>query len=403
MQKDVKGKFVPGVTRIKYGGAYTDEKEFKAIQSVLDRNWWTIDAEGRLLEKELSEYVYGTEIKNSVTLANSGSSALMLAYAALREKYLPEGAEVITSAVHFPTTISGMYYNRLVPVYVDASLDNLCVDPELIEAAITPKTKAIVAVAIAGNIPNIDRLREIAQKHNLLLMLDNCDGFGGTWNSKPIEWYFDISATSFHAAHILAMGEGGAVITKNPELANIVHAMREWGRIGDTDEVPQNLGLPADYPGRYVFQYMGLNVKPLELQCAMGRVQLQKVNKIKEMRSANFAQFMESLTDLAGEGVIQLPHVYASADPSWFGFPLLVKDRIGLRAFLEDRQIETRTIFGGNITRQPAFKNFGRIHGELPVSDQVMTDGMFVSVHPSVTPEMIAYIVQSIKEYYATS
>lgn len=399
MQADIHGTFVPGKTRIKYGGAYTDEKEFSAIQSVLDRNWWTIDEEGRLLEKELADYV-GISNANAVTLANSGSSALMLAYAALRQ-FIPEWSEVITSSVHFPTTISGMYYNRLEPVYVDASPDNFCVDPDLIEQAITPKTKAIVAVAIAGNIPDIDKLQQIAKEHDLFLVLDNCDGFGGTWKGKPIEQYFHISATSFHAAHILAMGEGGAVITPNPQLGEVAHAMREWGRLGDTDEVPDYLNLPKDYPGRYVFKYMGMNVKPLELQCAMGREQLKKVDDIKKLRTNNFQTLNEGLEDLEEEGFVYLNKVYGDADPSWFGFPLLAKDRPELREFLEARQIETRTIFGGNITKQPAFKNFGRIHGSLETADRVMTEGMFVSTHPSLTQEMLDYIIESIHEFYS--
>lgn len=386
-------KFIPGKTRLAYGGAFTDKEDFDAIQSVLDRNWWTIDEHGKQLERELAAFA-GVKY---ATLTNSGSSALMVAYASLD---LPEGSEVITGAVHFPTTISSLYYNRLVPVFVDVEDKALGIDPDLIEQAITDKTKAILVVAIAGNIPQIDRILEVAKKHNLITILDDCDGFGGTWKGKPIESYFDIAVTSFHAAHILCMGEGGAVFTNSDFYGNRAASLREWGRLGGYDGIDDKKkleGIPDDYPARYLFQYMGFNVKPLELQCAMGRTQLKKINKIKDLRTDHFVQISEGLQGVAE---VDLPKIFLDADPSWFGYPMFAKRRGELREFLEARNIETRTIFGGNITKQPAFRNFGRIATELPVSDRVMTDGMFVSVHPSLTKEMVAYIVDSIKEFY---
>jgi len=385
--------FNKGIDRIKYGGAYTDKADFDAIQSVLDRNWWTIDEHGKKLEQELSKF---TGVKHTA-LTNSGSSALLVAYATLG---LPEGSEVITGAVHFPTTISSMYYNHLTPVFIDVEEHTLGLNPELIEQAITDKTKAIVVVAIAGSIPNIERISEIAKKHNLILMLDNCDGFGGTYKGKPIEQYFDIAATSFHAAHILCMGEGGAVFTNNDHYGEKSLSLREWGRLGGYDGIDDKKeleGIPADYPARYLFKYMGFNVKPLELQCALGRTQLLKLPEIKERRRQNYALLKAGLQDVKQ---VQLLNQLEGSDPSWFGFPMFAQNRGGLREFLESRQIETRTIFGGNITKQPAFRNFGRIASELPISDKVMEDGMFVSVHPDVTPEMIDYIVESVKEFY---
>lgn len=390
MQKDVSGDFIPGTTRIKYGGAYIDQKEIKAIKSVLDRNWWTIDEECQKLEQEIAEF---SHCKRAVVV-NSGSSALLLAFNALD---LPEGSEVITSAVHFPTSISALYYNKLTPVYVDVEMQTLGIDPLLIEQAITDKTKAILVVAIAGSIPHLKLIREIANKHGLIVVLDNCDGFGGTIHGEPIETYADVSCTSFHAAHILAMGEGGAVITNNENLADHVKSLREWGRVGDTDDTSKFTDMPSDYPGRYIFQYIGFNLKPLELQCAMGREQLKKVNNIKTKRQKAWTFLDKNLNDVPR--VHLLPIEYSEA--SWFAYPMFVADRPALRKFLEDRQIETRTIFGGNITKQPAFKNFGRIASDLTWSDHVMTDGMFVSVHPSLTFDMLRYVVESIKEFYA--
>lgn len=391
MQKDITGKFVPGKTRIKYGGAYTDKKDFKMIQSVLDRNWWTIDEHGKKFEDEVARYIGH---KHTIVL-NSGSSALLVAFAALG---FEEGSEIITGAVHFPTAITALYYNRLVPVYIDVEPQTLGINPELIEQVITPKTRAILAVAIAGSIPNIDAILKIAKQHNLKVILDNCDGFGGAWGGKPIDSYFDVACTSFHAAHILNMGEGGAIMTSDNLTGRVARSMREWGRIGDTDKVSNYPDIPSDYPGRYIFQYMGFNLKPLELQCAMGRSQLIKVDMIKELRRRNYEILFNGLVASVSE--ITLMNQYPQADPSWFSFPMFAKNRGELRKFLEDRQIETRTIFGGNITRQPAFSAFGRKATELPVADRVMTEGMFVSVHPGCTEEMMEYIVKSIKEFY---
>lgn len=385
-------KFIPGKTRIAYGGGYTSKEDFDAIQSVLDRNWWTIDKEGQQLEQELAAFT-GTKY---AVLTSSGSNSLMVAYASLG---LPEGSEVITGAVHFPTTISSLYYNRLTPVYVDNELDTLGLDPYLIERAITEKTKAVLVVAIAGSIPKLEQIIEVAKKHNLITILDNCDGYGGTYRGKLIEEYFDISVTSFHAAHILCMGEGGAVFTNNPAYGEKAASLREWGRLGGYDGIDDKKkleGIPDDYPARYLFQYMGFNVKPLELQCAMGRTQLRKLPEIKMKRYDNYARLYRSL-----DPMLELFIPEYNPDASWFGFPMLAKNRGALREFLEKRNIETRTIFGGNITKQPGFKGFGRIATELPNADRVMEEGMFVSVHPFVTEEMTDYIISSIKEFYA--
>lgn len=377
--------------RLMYGGAYTDKADFEAIQGVLDRNWWTIDKEGQQLEKELAEFT-GNKY---ATLTNSGSSALMVAYAALG---LPEGSEVITGAVHFPTTIASLYYNRLTPVFIDNEAETLGLDPDLIEKAITEKSKAIIVVAIAGSVPKLDEILKVAKKHNLITILDNCDGFGGTYKGKLLEYYFDISVTSFHAAHILCMGEGGAVFTNNDKWGDKASSLREWGRLGGYDGINDKKyleGIPEDYPARYLFQHMGFNIKPLELQCAMGRTQLKKLPEIKTKRMRNFHRLYEGLKDVPEVMLLKY-----NGEASWFGFPLFAERRGELRDFLESRDIETRTIFGGNITKQPAFRGFGRIATELPIADEVMESGMFVGVHPDLTDRMMDYIVESIKEFY---
>lgn len=378
--------------RLAYGGAYTDKEDFDAIQSVLDRNWWTIDKEGKQLEQELANFTG----QKYATLANSGSSALMIAYASLS---LPEGSEVITGAVHFPTTIASLYYNRLTPVFIDNELSTLGLNPDLIAGAVTEKTKAIIVVAIAGSVPNLERILKVAKEYNLITILDNCDGFGGTYKGKLIESYFDISVTSFHAAHILCMGEGGAVFTNNKEYGEKAGSLREWGRLGGYDGINDKQyleGIPEDYPARYLFQHMGFNVKPLELQCAMGRTQLKKLPEIKSKRLHNYDRLFKGLKD-----VPEITLLEYNDECSWFGFPMFATKRGALRDFLEAREIETRTIFGGNITKQPGFRGFGRIQGKLPMADLVMEEGMFVSVHPDLNDDMIDYIIESIKEFYA--
>lgn len=235
------------------------------------------------------------------------------------------------------------------------------------------------------------------------ILVHNCDGFGGTWKGKPLEYYFDISVTSFHAAHILCMGEGGAVFTNNSEYAKRMASIREWGRLGGYDGIDDKTkleGIPDDYPARYLFDYMGFNMKPLELQCALGRTQLRKLPDIKAKRTANYQRLFNLLLPLHNSK-LRLPTSFNGADPSFFCLPFLASRRGELRDYLENLNIETRTIFGGNITRQPGFRNFGRIVGSLDMADVVMSDGMFVSVHPDLTEEMVDFIGQAIKEFYA--
>ena len=387
---DLKVEFEPGKTRIKYGGAYTKEDDFEAIQSVLDRNWWTMADEGKLLEQELAEKI---NMKGAV-LTNSGSSALLVAFASLK---LSKGSEIITGAVHFPTAISAMYYSGLMPVFVDVDPYDYNPSPSQIEKQITGATSGILLVAIAGQIPDLPRYVALAKKYRLKLILDNCDGFGGTYNGKSIDSFFDVSTTSFHAAHIMCMGEGGAVFSNDEEYLNRARSFSSWGRVGDTDDNTVYEDIPSDYPGRYIFKEIGFNLKPLELQCALGRTQLKKLDDIKNRRSKNFTILQNELISVREVSPAR-PHNGAS--PSWFSFPMLVERRSELKKFLESRNIETRTIFGGNITRQPAFKGIGKIMENLDVADEIMEKGMFVSVHPNNTEEMMRYIGQSIREFY---
>ena len=333
-------------------------------------------------------------------LTNSGSSALLLAVTALEMK---KGSEVIIPALNFPTAVSACLYNNLIPVFVDVDPETYCIKIDEIEAAISDKTEAIMIVNIAGNLPDMDRIQEIAKKHNLKTIVDNCDGYGSTWDGQFSEKVCTISTTSFHAAHILAMGEGGAVFTDNYDLAKRVKSLREWGRAADNDASIKSSELPDDYPARYTYITRGFNVKPLELQAAMGRVQLTKLDMIKEARRKNFDLLHDGLSKLSDK--ITLASVHDKSDISWFSFPFTIKEtgqRKKLMDFLEARNIETRVIFAGNVIRQPAYQNINyRKISDLKNSDKIMYDSIFVSVHPSITEEMIQYVIQSITEFFA--
>ncbi len=402
MQADTSKSFIPGKTRIKYGGAVVDKTEINAINKVLSRNWWTLDAEGREFEKELAQT---SEVKHAV-FVNSGSSALMLAFSAIE---LPDESEVIIPAVNFPTAINAVLLNRYKPVFIDVEPQNYCLDLGEVEKAITQKTKAVLCVNIAGSVPDLKKLREITKKHGLFLIIDNCDGYGSKFAGKPVESFADLSCTSFMAAHIITTGEGGALFTNDSNLYKKAVSLREWGRALDSDEGvhDQYKELPPDYQSRYTYITRGFNFRPLELQAAMGRIQLKKLKKIIDDRQNNFNMLHKGLSQFSE--YLLLPKVHEEAQISWFSFPITLKNcvfckdqaRKNMLKFLEEKNIETRVIFAGNILKQPAYQNIDhRREGDLKITNNILFNSFFISVHPTVTEEMINYIVSSFKEYF---
>lgn len=378
--------FRPKIDRISYGGCIIDNRERDAINRVIDSQGgrrWTIGPESEAFERELADK---TGMKHSV-LYNSGSSALLAAVASLK---LPKGSKVIVPALNFPTAYSSILVCGLIPVVVDCDLTTLNISLEQVKLAITghPDVKAVIAVHIAGNVVDLVKLREIVG--NRYIISDNCDGYGGTLRGKFIDTYADLSCISMHAAHIISMGEGGAVITNNKELASRARKIREWGRASGSDTLTKHEGFPPDYRERYVFEEIGFNMKPLELQCAMGRIQLTRLEDFKMKRRVNYDMlynFLQDVDDFALMGEIE------GADNCWFSFPLLTENRPEVMKAFEDNNIETRTIFSGNILRHPAYKDEPHIQiGTLDNSDYVMRCGMFLSVHPSLEPEMIRYV-----------
>lgn len=379
-----------------YGGALIDQKEKDAIMRVVNRNWWPLATEGELLEKEAAKFL---GVKYGV-LANSGSSAGLLALSSLE---LPRGSEVIIPATTFPTIFNIILQCGLVPVVVDSKIGTYNLDPKELEKAISKKTKAIICVHAVGNPVDMPKVMKIAKKHKLYVLEDNCDGWGSAIADKMVGSFGDISFTSFHAAHIVAMGQGGGVFTNNKHLARNARMYRDWGRQADLTSRTNNKWktLPKDYDSRFIYEKIGYNLSPLELQAAMGRVQLKKTNYIKKRRQANFNYLYKHLSKFPD---LIMPQWIKGADVCWFSFPLTTKsDRGKLVAYLEKNGIETRSMFAGNILCHPAYKNVNvRIGGRLKEASRILCQSFWIGVHPRYSKKDLDYVVKVFNDYYAS-
>lgn len=381
--------FTPKVDRIEYGGAMIGLEEVQAAMNVMMSQGgrrWTIGPESIALEVELAEK---TGVKRAV-LTNSGSSALLVALTAL---HLPKGSLVAIPAVNFPTAYNAILQCGLIPHVVDVDLKTLNMDLEQLKLA--RGIKAVIAVNIASNPNDLVKIRRIVGD-KVKIVLDNCDGYGTLVDGKFVETYADVSCVSFHAAHIITMGEGGACLTDDEELADRMRKIREWGRADGTDAIYDYPGFPDDYRSRYVYEEIGYNMKPLELQCAIGRIQLTKLEQFRERRLENY-HLMRQVFEKYPQ--FTLMESLSGSKVCWFSFPILCSGitRKLVMDTLEENNIECRTIFSGNILRHPAYKDSPySSEGDLPNADIVMRDGMFLSVHPSITPEMIAFIDEVI-------
>ncbi len=380
--------FRPKVDRISYGGAIIDQREKDAINKVIDSQGgsrWTVGVESVAFEKELAEK---TGVKRAVVV-NSGSSALLVALTAL---HLPKGSMVIIPAVNFPTAFNAILQCGLIPYVVDVDIKTLNIDLEEVKKAVSfEKIAAVIAVNIASNPVDYKKLRSIVPEETKIIC-DNCDGYGTLVDGHFVDTEADISCVSFHAAHIITTGEGGACLTDDIELADRCLKLREWGRASGTDDIYDYPGFPEDYRSRYVYEEIGFNLKPLELQCAMGRVQLTRLEGFREKRLENARLMRELFEKYPQFTLIESPE---NADVCWFSFPLLCTgiSRKKVMDTLEENNIECRTIFSGNILRHPAYKDtYYTKHSEMINADKVMKDGMFLSVHPSITKEMISFI-----------
>lgn len=381
--------------RLNYGGMLLGAEEKRVLNNVVNSNYWPSGKETVKMEAEAARYL---GMKHGI-LANSGSSAGLLALAALE---LPQGYEVIIPATTFPTIFNIILQLGLVPVVVDSKPGTYNLDASEIEAACSPLTRAIICVHAVGNPCDMPRIMDIAAKKNLYVIEDNCDGWGGTLHGKKLGSFGDISFTSFHAAHIVSMGQGGGVFSDDPELARKARMYRDWGRQSDlTGRVNTKWdSLPRDYDNRFIYEKIGWNLSPLELQAAMGRVQLKKTAKIKRLRRRNFDYFMKHLKRFEDYG-LELPVTVKNADPSWFALPLSHPNRGKLVAHLEKHGIETRSMFAGNIIRHPAYADsVYRVSGDLAGANYILENSFWVGLHPTYTMDDLKYMVWVFEKFF---
>jgi CDP-6-deoxy-D-xylo-4-hexulose-3-dehydrase len=406
-----KEPFRAGTTRVPVSGKVFGVEEIaNATQAVMEF-WLTAGHFTRDFEKSIAKTV---GMRHGF-MVNSGSSANLIAVSTLTSQRLGERAlkprdEVITVAAGFPTTVTPILQNQLTPVYVDVDIETLVAKSESIEEAISPRTKAIVMAHTLGNPFNLELICEIAKKHNLWLIEDNCDALGGTYKGKKLGSFGDLSTLSFYPAHHITTGEGGAVLAKSAAMKPIVESFRDWGRDCWCEPGCDNtclkryewtLGeLPPGYDHKYTYSHLGYNLKSGDIQAAIGLAQLNRLETFIELRRRNWNYLKLGLQALSD--VIFLPENTEGSDPSWFGFAITLRDvspitRDDLVKFLNEKCIDTRLLFGGNLTRQPAFLNQpARIPQPLLNTDKVMADTFWIGVWPGLTLEMLDYVIEII-------
>lgn len=404
-------EFRSGQSSIPVSGKVIDSSDLSAVvDSALDC-WFTTGRFAEQFERKLARFV-GVRC---ASLANSGSSANLLAVSALTssklgEQRLKPGDEVITVAAGFPTTVNPIVQNRLVPVFIDVTIPTYEIDISQLEAARSERTRALFIAHTLGNVFDVDAICAFAKKHNLWLIEDCCDALGSTWKGRHVGTFGDIATVSFYPAHHITMGEGGAVLTDKPNLQVIIESFRDWGRDCWCHPGKDNtcgkrfewqLGtLPCGYDHKYTYSHIGYNLKATDMQAALGLSQLDKLPSFIDRRKENFRYLHATLKPL--EDVLLLPEATPGADPAWFGFPIGVREdapfcRADLIHALEANKIGTRLLFGGNLLRQPAYEGCEfRVIGDLPNSDFVMNNVFWIGVYPGLTKSMLDFIADTM-------
>ena len=409
--------FVPGQTPVPVSGRVFDADDLVHLTDASLDFWLTAGRYAGQLERELARFI---GVRHAI-LCNSGSSANLLALSALTvpelgERRLCPGDEVITVAAGFPTTVNPILQNGLTPVFLDINLGTYNLDVRRLEEAITPRTRAIMVAHTLGNPFDLDTVLATAARHNLWLIEDNCDALGSTYDGRLTGSFGDLATVSFYPAHHITMGEGGCVLTRRPRLKKIVESFRDWGRDCWCQPGKENtcgkrfdwqLGdLPAGYDHKYIYSHVGYNLKVTDMQAAIGVAQIKKLPAFIEARRRNWCSLHEGLKPL--EEFFILPEPTPKSNPSWFGFLLTVRPgapftRNALIRCLDERKIGTRLLFGGNLTRQPAYRNAPyRVVGDLTNTDIVMNQTFWIGVYPGLTPEMIAYVVETFHDFCKT-
>jgi CDP-6-deoxy-D-xylo-4-hexulose-3-dehydrase len=411
-------EFEPGRSRIPYAGRVFDAAELVSlVDSSLDF-WLTYGRFSKRFEDGLAAFL-GVR---TALFVNSGSSANLLAFAALTSERLGErrirpGDEVITVAAGFPTTVAPIVQYGAVPVFVDVTLETANVDVSQLEQAVTPRTKAVMLAHTLGNTFDVDAVTALCEKHGLWLIEDNCDALGSKWRGRYTGSFGHIGTSSFYPPHHMTTGEGGAVYTSDETLATVLLSMRDWGRDCSCPSgvdnkcgkrFSQQFGtLPFGYDHKYVYSEFGFNLKATEMQAAIGCAQLEKLPGFIEARKRNWAYLREVLAPLADRLV--LPEPTPGSDPSWFGFLMTVREdagvtRDGLVRALEEAKVQTRALFAGNLTRHPCFDGMRergegyRVSGELANTDRIMRDSLWIGVYPGMTEPMLAHMARVVTD-----
>lgn len=407
--------FQPGETIIPPSGKLLGEAELQNMVSASLDGWLTTGRFNAEFEKKIAAYL---GVKYCLTV-NSGSSANLVAFSTLTspklgERAIKKGDEVIGVAAGFPTTVNPIVQFGAVPVFVDVDIRTHNVNADLIEAAITPKTKAIMLAHALGNPFNLGKVVELCKKYNLWLIEDTCDALGAEFNGQKCGTFGDIGTLSFYPAHHMTMGEGGAVFMNNPELKVIAESFRDWGR--DCYCAPgcdntcgcrfeQKHGdLPFGYDHKYVYSHLGYNLKITDMQAACGLAQLEKLDYFIQRRRENYT-YLRSRLESVSE-FLELPEATPNSNPSWFGFPLTLKPeagvtRVELTRFLDDNKIGSRLLFAGNLLKQPYFKGLDyRVVGELTNTDITMNSTFWIGVQPSLTFEQLDFVADKIEEFF---
>ncbi|MBP6883294.1 lipopolysaccharide biosynthesis protein RfbH [Candidatus Woesebacteria bacterium] len=407
-------KFVKGKTWIQYAGAVFDDKEISQATATLIDGWFGLGNKGDEMEKKLAHFV-GT--RGSV-LTNSGSSANLLAVGSIMSPLfsnrLSRGDEVIVAACGFPTTINPLVIYGLIPVFLDVNSETYNIDYKDLEKALSKKTKAIFIAHTLGNPNEMDKILKFCKQHNLILLEDNCDALGSTYQGQRTGSFGLLSTQSFYPPHHMTMGEGGMIYYNDIRFDRILRSLRDWGRScwcrGDDKSMLGACGVRFNYKvdgkpydHKYMFSQIGYNLKPIEAQAAMGIEQIKRLPFFIKKRKQNFERMYTYAK--RWEKYFILPKSLPKADPCWFSFVLTIRDeakftRHQLTMFLEERKIQTRPLFGGNMTKQPAYINqtFRQI-GKLTNSDRILHNTFFTGIYPGLNSRHIDYIAESIDDF----
>ena len=407
-------KFIPGQDFVPVSGKIIDKEEVSMmIDAALD-GWLTTGKFNSLFENKLAKFL-GVKLLMTV---NSGSSANLVAFSCLtspklKERAILQGDEVITAAAGFPTTVNPIIQNGAIPVFIDSKIGNYNIDENKIENAITKKTKAIMVAHTLGNPFELNTINALCKKYNLWLIEDNCDSLGSKYDNKFTGTFGDIATLSFYPAHHITMGEGGAIFTNNMRLKRIAESFRDWGRDcycepGKDNTCNKRFGwklgdLPFGYDHKYTYSHMGYNLKITDMQAACGLAQLNKLEFFINKRKENFNFLYSLLKEF--EDYFILPEATTNSEPSWFGFPLTVRDsnlinRESLLKFLNEKKIGTRLLFAGNLTKQPYMKNIKyKIIDDLNVADKIMKNTFWIGVFPGLHKDHFQYIYEAFKVF----